>query len=98
LRILILIASVLGTAYSGLAAEPIDFKRDVQPIFAKACLSCHGAERQKSDFRLDRKSDALAGGILGKAIIPNKPATARSSATSPAPTATWSCRRTRRSD
>jgi mono/diheme cytochrome c family protein len=75
LNLLVLAVSVLGTEYSVLsAADPIDFKRDVQPIFAKACLSCHGAERQKSSFRLDRKADALAGGDLGKAIVPGKSA------------------------
>ncbi len=67
--------SVLSTEYTVLnAADPIDFDRDVRPLFAKACLSCHGAEKQKSGFRLDRKADALAGGDLGKAIVPGKAA------------------------
>ncbi len=70
---------VLGTQYPVLsiafAADPrIDFDRDVRPIFARSCLSCHGPAKQKSGFRLDRKADALKGGDNGKAIVPGKAA------------------------
>lgn len=50
----------------------IDFSRDVQPIFASHCYSCHGPEKQKSGFRLDTKERAMAGGDTGKAILPGK--------------------------
>lgn len=56
------------------AAEPVDFAREVQPIFAEHCLGCHGAEKQKSGYRLDVKGTAFAGGDTGEAaIIPGKP-------------------------
>ena len=45
-----------------LAAAPVDFVRDVRPIFEKYCYSCHGPEKQKSGLRLDVKSEALRGG------------------------------------
>ncbi|HVK07896.1 MAG TPA: DUF1549 domain-containing protein, partial [Gemmataceae bacterium] len=35
-----------------------DFNRDVQPIFARACLSCHGPDKQKGGLRLDRPAAA----------------------------------------
>ena len=54
--------------------KPVDFDRDVKPIFAKHCVSCHGAEKAKSSLRLDRRVDALAGGDGGKAITPGKAA------------------------
>ncbi|QEL14894.1 DUF1553 domain-containing protein [Limnoglobus roseus] len=50
--------------------KPVDFARDVRPIFAKACASCHGSEKQKGGLRLDRKADALKGGDDGPAIVP----------------------------
>ena len=50
------------------------FDRDVKPIFAKHCLSCHGADKQKHGLRLDRKTDALKGGDSGAAIVPGKSA------------------------
>ena len=56
------------------ADRTVDFVKDVQPIFQASCSSCHGAEKQKSGFRLDVKQVALAGGDLGKGIIPGKSA------------------------
>ncbi|WP_145388948.1 PSD1 and planctomycete cytochrome C domain-containing protein [Stieleria neptunia] len=43
-------------------ASEVDFVRDVQPIFQQHCVSCHGAENQKSGLRLDIKSEAFEGG------------------------------------
>src|SRR4051812_34197072 len=51
------------------AGRPIDFARDVKPIFAKNCYACHGPEKQKSDYRLDVKMTALKGGSIGGAIL-----------------------------
>ncbi len=48
----------------------IEFSRDVQPIFAKNCLSCHGNEKQEAGLRLDRRELAMQGGDSGKAIEP----------------------------
>ena len=38
----------------------IDYARDVQPIFAAKCLSCHGPEEAKNDFRVDDADTLLA--------------------------------------
>ena len=78
-------AMVLGAFAAAFAAEPVDAKKlppaatrkidfaaDVQPIFAKHCVSCHGVEKQKSDYRLDQKKSALTGGSFGGAIVPGK--------------------------
>ncbi|MBY0503024.1 MAG: PSD1 and planctomycete cytochrome C domain-containing protein [Bryobacteraceae bacterium] len=53
-------------------AQPVDFIRDVQPIFAKSCLSCHGEKSQQAGLRLDAKALAFAGGQSGKAILPGQ--------------------------
>ncbi|MCA9247140.1 MAG: DUF1549 domain-containing protein, partial [Planctomycetales bacterium] len=51
-------------------AAPVDFVRDVRPIFVKHCYSCHADKKQKSGFRLDVRSAAFAGGDLyGESII-----------------------------
>jgi mono/diheme cytochrome c family protein len=47
--------------------KEVDFAKDIQPIFAKHCLKCHGEEKQISGFRLDRQGDALRGGDSGAA-------------------------------
>src|SRR5262245_1824692 len=41
---------------------PVDFARDVQPLFKQHCVSCHGPAQQMSGFRLDRRRDAMKGG------------------------------------
>lgn len=50
---------LLGSAFH---ARAVDFVRDVRPIFEKHCYECHGATKQKNDYRLDIKSVALTGG------------------------------------
>jgi mono/diheme cytochrome c family protein len=44
------------------ATDPVDFARDIQPIFQNSCLRCHGPVKSKSHFRLDNGPSALAGG------------------------------------
>lgn len=53
---------VLSLLASSALAAPIDFVRDVRPIFQKHCYSCHGEKKQKSGLRLDIKSLAFKGG------------------------------------
>ncbi|QIF06181.1 DUF1553 domain-containing protein [Roseimicrobium sp. ORNL1] len=43
-------------------AAPVDFTRDVRPIFEKHCHECHGTEKQKNGFRLDVKQEAFTSG------------------------------------
>ncbi|HTU26071.1 MAG TPA: PSD1 and planctomycete cytochrome C domain-containing protein [Pirellulales bacterium] len=59
-------------AEASTAADKIDFRRDVRPILAEHCFKCHGPEQQESDFRLDRRDEALRGGENGVAIVPGK--------------------------
>ena len=56
------------------AKSSMDFNRDVLPILEKSCLRCHGPERPKSEFRLDRRELALKGGSVGVDIVPGKSA------------------------
>ena len=40
----------------------MDFAEDVRPILQRACVRCHGPEKQKGDYRLDVRETALKGG------------------------------------
>jgi mono/diheme cytochrome c family protein len=63
---------VLLSAISVLHAETekVDFARDVEPIFKKSCLACHGSKKQLGQLRLDAASAAMHGGLSGKSIVP----------------------------
>jgi len=54
-------------------ANGVNFARDIQPLFAKHCYSCHGPEKQRGGYRLDRKSFAFKTGEE-KPIVPGKSA------------------------
>src|SRR5712671_1305053 len=43
-------------------AAPVDFVREVRPIFEKHCYECHGEKKEKPGLRLDVKAEALRGG------------------------------------
>jgi mono/diheme cytochrome c family protein len=59
------------------ATRPIDFAKDVQPIFAESCYGCHGPKRQEVGLRFDVKEDALKGSENGPVIVPGKSAGSR---------------------
>lgn len=56
----------------GATADTVDFDRDVRPLLAAHCFSCHGEKQQESGLRLDRRDDAVRGGDNGIVIVPQK--------------------------
>src|SRR4051812_34458099 len=61
--------SCFGAELPAAANRAVDFAKDVQPIFAERCYECHGEKKQKSDFRLDDRANAMKGGEVGTAPI-----------------------------
>jgi hypothetical protein len=59
------------------AERDVDFAKDIQPIFAKSCHSCHGPETQEAGLRLDLRKAALAGGDSGPVIVAGRSAHSR---------------------
>ncbi|MFN0085283.1 MAG: PSD1 and planctomycete cytochrome C domain-containing protein [Blastocatellia bacterium] len=57
------------------AAEPVRFGRDVLPILAANCFSCHGTDEtnRKAGLRLDLEVDAKARRRSGVPIAPGQP-------------------------
>ena len=51
------------------ARGPVNFQVDIQPIFARHCLMCHGPEKRTGGLRLDAWTFADAGGDSGKPIL-----------------------------
>ncbi len=70
----ILLVSTVGDLPPS-ATRPVDFARDIRPIFGRACLKCHGPEKQRGGLRLDVRSAALEGGDNhAPSILPGKSA------------------------
>ncbi|HYI92863.1 MAG TPA: ankyrin repeat domain-containing protein [Bryobacteraceae bacterium] len=79
MRATVLLFSVCVTLFAQTKLPPpadikVDFEKDVQPILAQKCHSCHGEEAQQSGLRLDRRQQALRGGDYGPVIVVGKSA------------------------
>jgi mono/diheme cytochrome c family protein len=77
-EIALLSLALAGAAASGLVyrqSEPastekkVDFVKDVQPIFTRSCVMCHGPNTQMAGLRLDAKQSVLA-----KVVVPGSSA------------------------
>jgi len=71
---LLVLAAAVATPLS--SAADIDFNRDIRPILADNCFTCHGPDQgsRKSGLRLDLRDYALGKGESGKvAILPSDP-------------------------
>jgi hypothetical protein len=68
------LAAVLAAPIIGVAADPVDYRRDVKPILQERCYACHGALKQQAKLRLDSGALVLKGGTGGPVVAPGKPA------------------------
>ena len=63
--------AAVAFSFRAVAADaPVDYVRDIQPIFRQSCTECHDAGKHKADLRLDNRADAMRGGETGAAILP----------------------------
>lgn len=78
---------VSGLSFAALAKEPdlsklpppsdktgVTYAADIKPIFDKACVSCHGPEKQKAKLRLDSLEATLKGSVDRKVLEPGNSA------------------------
>lgn len=61
------------TASAG--SEPVQFNRDIRPIFADNCLSCHGPDKnkRKANLRLDTRDGLFTAIETNYPVVPGKP-------------------------
>ncbi|HET6425596.1 MAG TPA: c-type cytochrome domain-containing protein, partial [Planctomycetaceae bacterium] len=53
------------------AGAPPDFDREIAPLLARRCLSCHAGEGPKGGLDLTTRANALRGGDSGPALAIN---------------------------
>src|SRR4051794_11741560 len=53
-------------------AQPIDFDRDIQPIFKTYCYECHGPRKARARLRLHAPEFIRKGGESGPVISPGR--------------------------
>ena len=71
---ILLLAWIAGGLHA--AAPPVDFNRDIRPIFSDHCYACHGPDqnKRKAGLRFDTQDGALkALDSGGFAIVPGQP-------------------------
>ena len=54
-------------------SEPLIAYDQVQPVFKKHCVSCHGLERERGDLNLSSIEGINAGSSSGPVAVPGKP-------------------------
>jgi mono/diheme cytochrome c family protein len=54
------------------AGGPVQFQKDIAPIFQQSCGKCHSGDMVMGKLRLDSQAAILQGGASGPAIIPGK--------------------------
>jgi hypothetical protein len=73
-RTMLILAGLVCLAASAisLAADKLEYNRDIRPILAENCFACHGPDSaaRKADLRLDKREVTLEH----EAIVPGKPA------------------------
>src|SRR3954447_26686595 len=62
-------AAVLVGCHS-VVAGPGDSGREVKPLLARHCVSCHGAAKPRGGLRLDTAAAAIKGGKAGPSVVP----------------------------
>jgi mono/diheme cytochrome c family protein len=54
------------------ASRPVDFARDIQPVFQKHCIECHGPKKARARLRLHDPAFISKGGLDGPVVVPGK--------------------------
>lgn len=56
------------------STQAVDFKKDIAPIFEARCVKCHGAKKQKGEYRLSNAKDIVkAGESEEKPVVAGNP-------------------------
>src|SRR6266849_3632119 len=63
-------AFAAGVLLARIGLAGVDFDRQVHPILAARCFSCHGGDKRSGGLSLSNYSEVLRGGKTGKVVNP----------------------------
>ena len=49
--------------------EPVDFARDIKPVFERSCTGCHSGKTPQGNFVVTERQALLRGGESGEAAL-----------------------------
>ena len=59
-------------------ADQIEFfEKNIRPVLAEKCYSCHGAEKHQNGLRVDQRDSLMKGSEYGPVVDPRNPATSK---------------------
>lgn len=61
------------TATTAPGSATVSFSKDIQPIFQKSCIRCHGGSNPRSGLSLENYQNAMKGGNNAPDIVPGNP-------------------------
>src|SRR3982750_3842480 len=53
-------------------SAPVDYAKDVEPVFAAKCFVCHSGNVTEGKFDMGTHAGVLKGGKRGPAVVPGK--------------------------
>src|SRR5689334_22290837 len=59
------------------ANRPVDFVKDIKPLFDASCVQCHAKGKAKGGLSLETREAMLKGGEDGPVVVPGKSADSR---------------------
>src|SRR5262245_19801690 len=66
-RLWLVTAILLFLPWRGSGGEPIDFRKEIEPILRQHCWRCHGADKRKGGLLLASRAGALMPADSGRA-------------------------------
>ena len=77
MRYLTTLTFLLATTHTALAAENVNYQRDVLPILETYCIGCHTEDEAQGGLVMESHEALMVGGESGVAITPGEPASSR---------------------